>query len=499
MRAAIDAGAAETIPVQPAARTQSRRAAILKKTAGETLPKVKAPAKVVAAPPLPAKTKKTKPARKPLWPVVTAMISAGRRRAQNAVKRQGRKILCFQNNLVVLWRRFQHSLGAFLLRFSSGIVTYGRRFQHGIITFWENFQDSLAVLWQRFQDGLVAFWRGFRQLVGSGVKPALRLAAYGAYAGLVSLSGTVLFTHLPDRASESRAIVFAEKVTIPAMPVWRKAEARPVPVASKPVPVKLPEPVISPSPAKTEVAKIMPPAAKIKQAPSARIAIVIDDLGMDRKNTRRAAELPAAVTLAFLPYAPDLKEQTAQARTGGHELIVHLPMEPKEASVDPGPLALMTGENKTQLLERLDWNLSRFTGFVGVNNHMGSRFTENSKDMRAVLRALQERGLYFLDSRTSPDTVGQDIAGEIGMAHAKRDVFLDNIRNPAAIRRQLTVVEHLAVRRGQVIAIGHPYPETMDVLHDWAKGLEASGIELVSLSELIKNKPKPQRVAAAAP
>src|SRR5690606_5666625 len=127
--------------------------------------------------------------------------------------------------------------------------------------------------------------------------------------------------------------------------------------------------------------------------------IVIDDMGIDRKRSARAVDLPSSVTLAYLPYSPDIKSQTEKAKAQGHELIVHMPMQPQRNTANPGPDYLGGDVEESALRERLVRNLSAFEGYVGINNHMGSKFTRNSTGMKIVMDELKARGLLFLDSK----------------------------------------------------------------------------------------------------
>jgi polysaccharide deacetylase 2 family uncharacterized protein YibQ len=219
------------------------------------------------------------------------------------------------------------------------------------------------------------------------------------------------------------------------------------------------------------------------------LALVIDDVGVDRKRSARAlAELPAAVTMSFLPYAPEVARQAQDARTRGHEIIVHVPMEPDNSSIDPGPHALRVSAAPDALLRDFDWDLAQFDGYVGINNHMGSRFTRDAEGMRAILTVLKARGLLFLDSRTTGQTVGPRIARDLGLPFLERDVFLDNVASAPAIEAQLAVFERLARHDGYAIAIGHPREETLDVLIPWAQSIEARGFTLVPLSAVMRAK-----------
>ncbi len=227
------------------------------------------------------------------------------------------------------------------------------------------------------------------------------------------------------------------------------------------------------------------PSNEISDAP--KLVIVIDDLGLSMRASKRLETIQGPLSLAFLPYANRLVEQTSKLRTAGHELMVHMPMEP-HGNGDPGYNALVSQLSVEDFTARLDWNLSRFDGFVGINNHMGSSLTENKVAMELVMEVLQKRGLLFLDSLTTPQSRAYDAAVNNQVPALKRDVFLDNERDPALIWAQLRLAENIAMRTGAAIAIGHPYPETLQVLDEWTKSLDGSGVQLVSLSALMKEE-----------
>ncbi len=215
------------------------------------------------------------------------------------------------------------------------------------------------------------------------------------------------------------------------------------------------------------------------------IAVVIDDMGVNRAMSDRAVSLPAAVTLSYLPYANDIARQTAAARARGHELIVHVPMAP-EGAENPGPNALLPSLPPDEIARRLDWALGSFAGYVGINNHEGSRFTADAKGMEIVLATLKRRGLLFLDSRTTPRTVAPAIAHRLDLPFAQRNVFLDDVASVAAVQRQLGVLESVARRDGAAIAIGHPKAPTLDALGPWLAGLAKKGFVLVPLTAIVQ-------------
>ncbi|MCK5041003.1 MAG: divergent polysaccharide deacetylase family protein, partial [Sphingomonadales bacterium] len=202
--------------------------------------------------------------------------------------------------------------------------------------------------------------------------------------------------------------------------------------------------------------------------------------------TRSFAALPTVINFSFLPYAEGLSWQTQLMNEAGHELMLHMPMEPSVAGQNPGPKALLTSMSVDTIDEYLSWNLSRFDGFVGINNHMGSRFTENATLMTAVLEKLKTEGLFFIDSRTTSKSTGYDIAKEHGLQYEDRDVFLDNELSQDAIFAQFAELERIAQRNGSAIAIGHPHGETLAALEMWLPTLEERGFNVVKVSSLLK-------------
>ncbi len=218
------------------------------------------------------------------------------------------------------------------------------------------------------------------------------------------------------------------------------------------------------------------------------IAVIIDDVGVDRGRSARAIRLPAAVTLAFLPYARDLARQLGEARRRGHELMLHLPMEPEDRTADPGPVVLRVGDTPEEMRRQIDVALKTFTGYVGLNNHMGSRLTEDPVAMRVVLAELGARGLLFVDSRTTAKTVAPGIARELGVPFAARDVFLDDDPSPASVLAEMRRVEGIARRKGSAIAIGHPRDATLDALEGWLRGLARRGFVLVPVSAIVRHR-----------
>lgn len=226
-----------------------------------------------------------------------------------------------------------------------------------------------------------------------------------------------------------------------------------------------------------------------------KLAIVIDDLGMDRRHTRQIIELPAPLTLAFLPYAENLELFLTASQAKNHEIIIHMPMQPK-GPANPGPHALKTSMGAGRLYQEILWNFSQFNGYVGINNHMGSLFTENEALMSYVLSEVARRKIYFLDSRTTSKSVGKRLAQRYGASFAQRDVFLDNIRTRDAINRQFRHAERILQKYGKVIVIGHPYKETVAALRSWIQTLP-NNVKRVPVSELVTHYPAPETQEAS--
>lgn len=295
-------------------------------------------------------------------------------------------------------------------------------------------------------------------------------------------------TEVPDQKLMSRR--FAKATTIPE----RLPVSNPIEIAPTPAPV-------SPDQSIARGQDLEPWqrfAARVPQGieGQGRIVIIIDDMGNNSNMAARLAELDGPLNFAFLPYAPNLTRQTTNIRRSGHELLVHMPMEPT-GNENPGPRALTTQLSDAELLETLEHNLTRFEGFVGVNNHMGSRFTADARRMEIIMKSLKERGLLFLDSVTTNSSKGAGLARSYDIPWAGRDIFLDNEINEGAILAQLRKVEEMANDRGIAIAIGHPHSETYRALKAWIPTLKAKGLVLVPLSSVVQTS-EPRKLAGGS-
>ena len=222
----------------------------------------------------------------------------------------------------------------------------------------------------------------------------------------------------------------------------------------------------------------------IKPEGTGKIAIIIDDMGVSLRS-KLVEVLPGPLTLSYLPYAEDLKERVQRAHANGHELMVHMPMEPLNGNLDAGPHVLMTSQSEEDMLDTLDWGLTQFEGYDGINNHMGSRITADKEAMDKVMAVLKEKGLFFVDSRTINSSVAAQSARDAGIPYAVRDIFLDHEVTPEFIQNALKKLEDKASARGYAIAIAHPHKETIDALKDWIPSLEEKGLTLVPVNELL--------------
>ncbi len=216
-----------------------------------------------------------------------------------------------------------------------------------------------------------------------------------------------------------------------------------------------------------------------------KIAIVIDDVGMNKIQSWNAVNLDFPVTLSFLPYATDIQEMADHATEKGHDIMLHIPMQPLGQDVNAGENALEIDLSETLLKERLDKNLSALDSYVGINNHMGSAFTQDEKGMNVLMASLKGKGVFFLDSRTTAESVGKETASRYNVPFLERHVFLDHEETYEFTATSLEKLESIAQEGGVAIAIGHPKDITLKSLTAWAKKAQEKGFELVPLSDLI--------------
>lgn len=219
-----------------------------------------------------------------------------------------------------------------------------------------------------------------------------------------------------------------------------------------------------------------PPITRIKPVTNGiPVAIIIDDIGYDRKMAEGFLELDVPLTFSVLPQGTFNHSIIDQALKRDVEIMLHLPMEPGNyPSVNPGPGALLSSMNPDELIAQLNADLDRVPNVKGVNNHMGSKLTASSEQMRQIFTILKKRELFFVDSRTSADTLCRPSAELLHLPFAERDVFIDHEQTPDFVRKQLNLLIKRAKRQGYAIGIAHPHPITLDVLKEMLPELKKS-------------------------
>lgn len=220
------------------------------------------------------------------------------------------------------------------------------------------------------------------------------------------------------------------------------------------------------------------------KADAPRIALIISGLGISAAATADAiGKLPGAVTLAVAPYSGDIENLAAQARAAEHEVLLQTPMEPFDyPGNDPGPQTLLTSLTAEQNIDRLQWLMSRFQGYVGIANYMGARFTASEQALAPVLREIAKRGLIFVDDGSSPRSLVGHIAGGSNIPFAKADMMLDATPTAVEIDRALSRLEMQARDRGTAVAFANATPAVVARIVEWAKKVEARGFVLVPIT-----------------
>jgi polysaccharide deacetylase 2 family uncharacterized protein YibQ len=242
-------------------------------------------------------------------------------------------------------------------------------------------------------------------------------------------------------------------------------------------------PRVSVEGARPLVAYAQPAAETSGNSKMPRIALVVTGLGVSSATTGEALKLPRAVSLAFAPYGSDLERIASRARAEGHEILLQLPMEPFDyPDNDPGPQTLLTSLAPEQNIDRMHWLMSRFQGYVGVANYMGSRFTASDASFAPMLREVAKRGLMYLDDGSSPRSLAGQIATANGLPFAKATVLLDAVATPNEIDRALMRLESIARDGGIAVGVTGALPVSIARIAKWAKAAESRGFLLVPIS-----------------
>lgn len=217
------------------------------------------------------------------------------------------------------------------------------------------------------------------------------------------------------------------------------------------------------------------------------VAIIVDDMGSSMQEVRDIMAIKVPVTFSLIPGLPKVKGVAAAAHSNGFQVMIHMPMEPKgypQQRMEKNGLLLV--QENDEIKRKVRSYLESVPFAVGANNHMGSQFTEDEEKMGVVLNVLKEKGLFFIDSRTSPKSVGYSLARAMGVETAARNVFLDNVQEVGAVRAQLEQLAGMARKRGNAIGICHPHRATIQALAATLPALQKEGITFVSVSELVR-------------
>ncbi|MBI4971049.1 MAG: divergent polysaccharide deacetylase family protein [Candidatus Omnitrophica bacterium] len=307
----------------------------------------------------------------------------------------------------------------------------------------------------------------------------------GAAIGIVGFWLAVQLANSPLVAS-----IFLEKH--PSIEVSRKISAQSTRILPSDLSPEYHKPIAVPVTPKIEktavpVEKEVPKAViPSKQGP--RVAIVIDDIGYHDRLERLLFSTKLPLTLSIMPQLEFSTHFSREGKKRGYEIILHQPMEPEVQFGDSDPGMISTWMNKEQVQRMLKLDLSTVPDADGMNNHMGSKATENAKLMRWVFEVLKERNLFFLDSVTSAHSLGWATAQSVNLPHLKRNVFLDNEDNPKYIENQIWQLLEKAKTQGFAIGIGHYRQTTLDVLKRMAPKIKKQGVEVVSLKDLLKQQ-----------
>jgi len=217
-----------------------------------------------------------------------------------------------------------------------------------------------------------------------------------------------------------------------------------------------------------------------------QMAIVIDDFGYSKEPIGAFAEITRPLTFAILPYRPFSNEAAARGLSSGHEVILHLPMEPLTQAEQSEKLTITINMSDGEIQEMTRKAIQTIPGLIGVNNHQGSRATADKRVLKAVLGELKVNNLFFLDSRTNSQSVGAETARQMGIRTGENQLFIDNTDEVSAVKAKLRTAQDTAIKYGSVIVIGHARMNTAKAVREMISELEANGIQLVFVSQMVK-------------
>lgn len=267
------------------------------------------------------------------------------------------------------------------------------------------------------------------------------------------------------------------------------AEPEAKPEAAPPVtePKREPAPAVKGKETPAKEAPVKEPPAKKKRI-RGQVALIVDDMGNSREALDILVGLKAPLTVSVLPYSPYAAETARTARENGLEVLLHLPLESlnnHDSATDTDGL-ILASMSPEQIVAAFEVSLACVPYADGVNNHMGSKFTADPELMRTLLAPVKDRGLIFVDSRTTADTVAFGEARKMGIPAAERDIFLDADTDRGRIPARLVELFKLARKKGRAVGICHPYPETLEALRTGFRLFADYDLEVVPVSRLVK-------------
>jgi polysaccharide deacetylase 2 family uncharacterized protein YibQ len=214
---------------------------------------------------------------------------------------------------------------------------------------------------------------------------------------------------------------------------------------------------------------------------------VIDDLGGENKISQELVRWHLPLTFSIFPFAPYSKTLAEEAHRRGKEVILHLPMEPHGyPEIRPGEGVLLQEMDEARLLQQLSKDIEAIPYIKGVSNHMGSRLMEDPEKLKVVFSELKRRGFFFLDSRTTPQTIGLQVAQSVGLRAMERSLFIDHSSNEEKIKQKIEQLIQVSLSNGKAIGIGHPHRSTLKSLKEMIPKMKEKGIEIVPLSSVME-------------
>lgn len=216
-----------------------------------------------------------------------------------------------------------------------------------------------------------------------------------------------------------------------------------------------------------------------------RISLIIDDIGYRLQDDRRAISLSGPVTYAILPHTPYAVRMARLAKSLDKDVLVHMPMEALNSNHLLGPGALTLNMAQAEFIKTINDDIESVPHAIGISNHMGSLLTGDTEAMRWLMQTLKPTGLFYMDSMTSAMSVAGETAGNYQVPYLRRDLFLDHDVDPGLILEQCIRLIEIAREKGSAIGIGHPHPETIEVLQSFLPQLTEYGVQLVSIREIL--------------